>query len=240
MKSVFLSAYWKNLAMINYEVDPAILRPYVPRGTELDLWNGRCYISMVGFMFLDTRLLGLPIPLHQNFEEVNLRFYVRHQAEDGWRRGVVFIKELVPRWAIATTAKLVYNENYQALPMTHTSPPANYATPFAVSYGWRFNKRWHEMGVTAVGDSAYVAEGSEAEFITEHYWGYAAQRDGGTVEYQVEHPSWRVWLAGESHFQCDVSALYGSEFAEPLMGQPTSAFLAEGSEVIVRVGGRIA
>src|SRR5262245_20887686 len=108
----FLTADWRYLVMINYEVDPEILHPYIPGGTELDQWQGRTFVSVVGFLFLRTRVLGLTIPFHHNFEEVNLRFYVRRRAIEGWRRGVVFIREIVPRWAIAAVAREFYNENY--------------------------------------------------------------------------------------------------------------------------------
>src|SRR5581483_11035238 len=115
--SSFLTAEWHNLAMLNYEIDPAVLRAFVPNGTELDSWNGKAYVSMVGFMFLKTRVRRFAIPFHQNFEEINLRFYVRRKGPDGWRRGVVFIKEIVPRFAIALIARMFYNENYVALAM---------------------------------------------------------------------------------------------------------------------------
>src|SRR5689334_1903898 len=104
--------------MINYEVDPGILAERTPRGTEIDTWNGRCFLSIVGFQFVDTHVLGIAIPFHRNFVEVNLRFYVRRVVGDEVRRGVVFIKELVPRRALAWVANLVYNENYQALAMS--------------------------------------------------------------------------------------------------------------------------
>src|SRR6185295_273969 len=115
----FLTAEWRHLVMLNYEIDPAILRRFVPRGTELDAWNGKTFVSLVGFLFLNTRVMGLPIPFHENFEEINLRFYVRRKADEGWRRGVVFIKEIVPRAAIAWVARWLYNENYVALPTGH-------------------------------------------------------------------------------------------------------------------------
>ena len=99
--SPFLTARWVDLAMVNYEVDPALVRALVPAGTELDLWSGRCLVSVVGFQFLETRVLGLALPFHRNFEEVNLRFYVRRTVGDEARRGVVFVKEIVPRRAIA-------------------------------------------------------------------------------------------------------------------------------------------
>jgi len=119
MTRAFLTAEWRNLAMLNYVVDPALLTPFVPRGTVLDSWNGRTYVSLVGFMFVDTRVLGVPIPFHRAFEEVNLRFYVRRTVDGEVRRAVTFLRELVPRRAIALVARLGYNEPYTALPMRH-------------------------------------------------------------------------------------------------------------------------
>ncbi|HEX9939961.1 MAG TPA: DUF2071 domain-containing protein [Longimicrobium sp.] len=234
----FLTAAWRSLVMLNWEVDPAILRPYVPRGTELDAWQGRTFVSAVGFMFMDTRLLGIPIPFHRHFEEVNLRFYVGRQGPEGWRRGVCFIREIVPRWAVATLARLVYNERYVALPMRHRVELG--AQGGQVEYGWRFRERWCSVGARVSGASQPLVAGSEEEFITEHYWGYAAQRDGGTVEYRVEHPSWRVWKADEARLDADVAALYGAEFAAPLAAPPSSAFVADGSPIVVRRPRRIA
>ncbi len=238
----FLTAQWRWLAMANYAIDPAVLAPYVPRGTELDTWEGRHYVSLVGFLFLDTRVLGVPIPFHRNFEELNLRFYVRRKGPDGWRRGAVFIKELVPRWAIATVARVVYGENYESRPMRHTVE-RDAPTPL-VRYEWYAQKRWQRLAIQTTGTAQPLVTGSEAEFITEHYWGYAAQRDGGCVEYQVEHPSWRVWQAAPIHargveFDGDAAALYGAQFADVLASQPVSAFVAEGSAIKVRRGVRI-
>ncbi len=237
-KKPFLTAVWQNLVMLNYKIEPAILETKVPAGTELDSWNGRTFISIVGFQFLKTRLMGLPIPFHINFEEVNLRFYVRYKAPDGeWRRGVVFIRELVPRWAIATVAKQVYNEPYLSLPMHHAIKQDE--DKLHVSYGWYKAPRWQGFHVTAVGSPSPLVAGSEEEFITEHYWGYTRQKDGGTIEYQVEHPSWNVWRVTESEFDADVATLYGDQYVETLSQTPSSAFLADGSAISVHKGQRI-
>lgn len=239
--TIFLTGQWKYLAMMNYEIEPETLRPLVPRGTELDRWNGKTVVSVVGFMFSDTKVRGIRVPFHHRFEEVNLRFYVRRKTEDGWRRGVVFIREIVPRWAIATVARLVYNENYAAMPMRHRIDEAGLNNKSgAVEYGWRWRGRWNHLRVTAIGDAQSLVDGSEEEFITEHYWGYAAQRDGSTVEYQVEHPRWVVWQVGERAFDCDVQAVYGERFVASLSASPNSAFLALGSEIVVRKGARLA
>jgi uncharacterized protein len=233
-RRAFLRAEWRYLVMLNYEVDPAVLHALVPRHTVLDLWNGRAMASMVGFRFLRTSVLGAPIPLHRNFEEVNLRFYVRHTTPDGQiRRGVVFVRELVPKAAIAMLARLAYNEPYWALPMRSTVPRVPVEDPGHVSYQWRTGSRWQHLSAVATGKAALPAPASEESFITEHYWGYTRQRDGATVEYEVEHPRWRVWPVRESSLDADVPRLYGSSFARALAAAPVSAFIAEGSPVIV-------
>jgi uncharacterized protein len=238
----FLTAEWRYLAMLNYQIDPKVVRSLVPKGTELDVWNGKTFISVVGFLFLNTTVMGVAIPLHRNFEEINLRFYVRRKAEEGWRRGVVFIKEIVPRVAIALTARWLYNENYMALPTENVilrsqNNPSNIA---AVKYSWKFKNKPNFIELANRGEPRHISEGSEEEFITQHYWGYSAQRDGGTIEYRVDHPAWRVWQAQSCRLECDVANLYGKPFASALSQNPSSAFLAEGSEVTVFRGRRIA
>jgi uncharacterized protein len=233
----FLTAEWRHLAMINYEIEPAILQPYVPCGTELDQWQGRTFVSMVGFLFLRTKVLGLSLPFHRNFEEINLRFYVRRRGPEGWRRGVVFIREIVPRLAIATVARVVYNEQYSAQCMWHRVE-LNEASG-VVEYGWRTGMQRHFLRLHTKGPAAPISDGSEEEFITEHYWGYAAQRDGGCVEYQVEHPRWQVWQVSQAEFTCDIARVYGKPFSAALQARPSSAFVADDSPVIVRRGVRI-
>lgn len=230
----FLSAEWRWLAMLNHRVDPSLLAPLVPAGTELDGWRGATFVSVVGFLFRRTRVLGVPIPFHRDFEELNLRFYVRRVVGGEIRRGVVFVKELVPRRAIATVARLVYNEPYRALPMRHrVDLDASTGDPAYVEYGWRLGGRSGRVSVVPRGPPAPIAAGSEEEFITEHYWGYTRQRDRSTVEYEVEHPRWRVWQVSESTLDADLEALYGADFARVLAGPPSSAFLADGSAVRV-------
>ncbi len=230
-RGAFLTAQWRDLLMLNYVVDPAALAPLVPAGTTLDLWNGEALASVVGFRFMDTRVLGVPIPWHREFEEVNLRFYVRREAADGARRAVVFIRELVPRRAIAWVARAWYNEPYRALPMRHQI--AERAVERVVQYEWKTAAGWTTLSARTEGEARALSAGSEAEFITEHYWGYTKQRDGSTVEYQVTHPSWRIWDATDAVLRGDVAGTYGRDFAEMLVGAPRSAFVAEGSGVTV-------
>ncbi|MDC0723175.1 YqjF family protein [Nannocystis bainbridge] len=243
----FLTAEWRDLVMLNFVVDPAVLAPHVPPGTELDLFGGEAFVSVVGFMFLRTRLMGCPVPWHRDFEELNLRFYVRrrgqdgepHVGADGYKRGVAFVKEIVPRAAVAMVARRLYGERYEAWPMRHTKVPATAAASGAVGYAVRIGGRWHELGLGFRGEPAALVPGSEAEFIAEHYWGYVAGPGRPTIEYRVEHPPWRVWHGEAPQLRADVAALYGREWAAALATPPRSAFLADGSPVTVYHGRRL-
>lgn len=231
----FLTAEWRYLAMLNYEVDPAVVAPFVPAGTELDYYQGKTYVSLVGFRFLKTRVMGVPIPFHRHFDEVNLRFYVRRLEGETVKRGTVFIREIVPRWAIAKIAQMAYNEKYLALPMSHELEFADGTeNPALARYGWRFGGEANEIAVRCPGvEAVELAAGSHEEFIAEHYWGYSVQRDGGTVEYRVEHPRWRMWPVTECKTKIDIDGLYGAAFAVTLDRRAVSAFVAEGSAVRV-------
>jgi uncharacterized protein len=227
---VFLSAEWRKLVMANYVVDPTLLMPWLPSGTGLDLFGDKCFVSLVGFMFQNTRVLGMRIPFHQNFEEVNLRFYVRHKKNDEWRRGVVFVKEIVPRVAITFVANTLYNENYETLPMKHEWH--NDGTELSVAYQWNLNG-WHGISVKAQPVSVPITIGSEEEFITEHYWGYTRINDAKTSEYEVQHPRWEVYPVKEFSVDTDFKTVYGPEFGVLNSLHPHSVFLAEGSLIQV-------
>ena len=150
----------------------------------------------------------------------------------------MFVKEIVPRAAIAFVARTFYNENYVALPMAHRLEKSGDEIKSA-EYSWRSQKVENHLRVTTRGEAQPLIAGSEAEFITEHYWGYAKQKDGSTIEYQVAHPPWRVWQAESAELQCDIAGLYGANFNDYLNCKPASAFLAEGSAVKVFCGTRI-
>jgi uncharacterized protein len=226
----FLTASWRYLAMLNYGIEPHLLANYVPSGVELDFFHGETFITLVGFLFLDTRVLGLSIPRHRDFEEVNLRFYVRKRSADTWRRGVCFIRELVPRRAIAAVARVFYGEPYIALPIK--SNIIHRDGKLAVSYSWRRGATWEGLSVSAKGEPVITGAGTHEEFITEHYWGYTKVQ-AGLSEYRVEHPRWKIWSATSATLRADIAGLYGREFAGPLCKQPVSSFIAEGSHVQV-------
>ena len=230
----FLTAEWRDLIMANYEVEPAVLADRLPPGTEIDLYQGKCFVSLVGFMFLNTRVMGVPVPFHINFPEVNLRFYVNRRTADGEvRRGVVFIKEIVSRRAIAAVARIIYGEPYECWKMTETR------TPDRVEYCWRSRDSAHSMAVDRTAILSLPEAGSKAQFITEHYWGYT-KRDGGRVdEFKVEHPSWQIFETDNCRIDVDFREVYGEDFAHLNEATPYSVLLAQGSPVTVFKGTRI-
>jgi uncharacterized protein YqjF (DUF2071 family) len=234
MAAVFLTADWRSLVMINYAIEAEALAPWLPPGVELDLWQGEAVVSVVVFLFQRCRVFGVSWPGWSNFEEVNLRFYVRRMAGQELRRGVVFIKEIVPSRIVALAARTFYNERYVAMPMRHRVEPGR------AEFAWRRRGKWEHLAAITRGEPAAIARGGEEEFIFEHYWGYVGRRDGGTTEYAVEHPAWRVWPAESAMLECDPAALYGPDFTRALRSEPRSAFVAEGSAVKVRRGVRIA
>jgi len=225
----FLTAEWKNLVMLNYAVNPSLLETFVPAGTELDAFEGKTYVSLVGFEFNRTRVLGFAVPFHQNFEEVNLRFYVRR----GSNRGVVFIRELVPKYAVAAVARFLFKENYSCVPMSHRVEARK------VEYTWKLGSQRCRMQIETDGEIFVPREGSLSQFITEHYWGYTTQKGGGSLEYEVQHPPWQVWNAKQASFHGNAAGLYGTDIAQILKREPDSAFLAEGSPVTVFKSTRI-
>lgn len=238
---IFLRAEWRDLAILNFEAAPSVLEALVPPGLELDPWKGRHYVSLVGFRFLNSRVFGVPMLLHRDFDEVNLRFYVRRRAPEGWRHGVVFIRELVARRAVAFAARTLYNEPYVALRMRHrsVSTQRDGTQVRTWTYAWTFQGRDNSLSLSTETTTSPTREGSEEAFFVERRWGYSVQRDGCVLEYHVERPCWLVAAASEARLTCDVAALYGERFVKSLVAQPASSFFASGSEVTLSKGVRL-
>ena len=227
----FLKAEWRRLAIANYVVDPSVLLPYLPYKTELDLWNSKCYISLVGFLFKNTRVLGVKFPFHTDFEEVNLRFYVTYKTGHNTKRGVVFIKEIVPKRAITFIANTFYKEHYETKKMNHLWMLQK--DGLRTSYGVKNRDIWHTIDLLSEKTSEKIIPNSEEEFITEHYWGYSRIGKTKTVEYEVTHPKWEIYPVKEYSVDFNFKTIYGRDFAFLNTLEPTSVMLAEGSVITV-------
>jgi len=229
MKSHFLRTEWNNIITANYVVPKELLSPYIPPKTELDFFEGKTFISLVAFMFLNTRILGLSMPYHTNFEEVNLRFYVRYNDHGQWKRGTVFIKEIVPRLAISLFANFLYGEKYSTMRMKHFHIKRDDKTETA--YEWKHKNKWNKIAALCEITSLPMRMNSEEEFIAEHYWGYTKYNENKTYEYEVNHPRWDIFKVLNYTINCDFSGVYGTEFSFLNNAVPSSVFMAKGSEV---------
>ncbi len=235
-KPVFLTAQWRKLVMANYKVSAEILEQYVPPNTQLDNYNGNYYVSLIGFMFLDTRIKRIKIPFHINFEEVNLRFYVKYKDGEVWKRGAVFISEVVSKPMIALVANTLFHEHYEVLKTKHSWEKNN--DHQKISYYWK-KKNWYELSVLADLNANKLISGSEEEFIAEHYYGYTKAGKNKSLEYDVEHKQWEIYNVKEFTINADFEDLYGQDFAFLNQAKPNSVFLVEGSEVLIRDGKKI-
>lgn len=226
-KPVFLSADWRHLCLLNYQIDPKILTPHLPYGTELDFLDGKTYVSLVAFMFYRTKALGfIPAFFHQTFEEINLRFYVIRKNGDDIRRGVVFIKEIVPKPLLAYIARTFYGENYVAMMTTNRIAEGN-----SYEYTWGEN----HLSVVSTNGKLAAAPDSPERWITEHYWGYTKITPKKTYEYQVKHPVWNLYGVCDHSLSGNIGDLYGQEFSSVFSSSPSSVFIADGSEVTVHM-----
>ena len=228
----FLEAKWENLIMANYAVDPKVLIPYLPKGVELDSFEGKFYVSLVGFMFNKTRIFKVPIPYLGSFEEINLRFYVIRKHEGKIKRGVVFINETVPFAPVAWMANYLYKEHYTAVKTKHLWHLTD--TLKTIDYSWEKDKKWNNIRVNAHSQGNAMKAGSVEAFIFEHYFGYTRVDEHKTLEYRINHPSWKINQVIDHSIDCDFEKMYGTDFAFLNSQQADHVILAEGSDVSVK------
>ncbi len=229
----FLTAEWRNLILLTYSVDPALLDPYLHEGLKLDTYKERAFVSFVAFDFLNTRVKGIPIPFHINFPEVNLRFYVKQKLDSGaTRRGVVFIKELVPKTCIALVANRVYNEPYQAVPMT--SKTIKEEDELIIKHELKYSGQSYYWKFIAKDEPFFPPENSTEHFFKEHEWGFGKDHKGRLLVYQVEHPHWRIYpLSDRFELKIDFGVIYGEQWSFLNNQIPYNIMIAEGSPIKV-------
>lgn len=250
-----LTANWTELLLLNFVVPAALVARLAPAGTEPDVFDGQAYASIVGFRFHKVRLFGVAVPGHSKFTEINLRYYVRRVVDGELRRGVVFVKEIAPRRAVAAIANWLYNENYCTRPMrTNVRMATNMlGEGDTIDYSWWTGRRlgrwqrstpvcetgWNKLAARVAGPLRSPAAGSFEEFIVENYWGYVRGRDGRTREYRVVHEPWKVARADNVVWNCDLVASYDAPWTDYLATAPVSALVADGSAVQLFRGRRI-
>ncbi len=229
MPKVFLSAQWRDLILANYSVDPGLLTSRLPDGLELDLFEGQAVCSLVGFMFLKTRVKGIRWPGYTDFPEINLRFYVREKGSD--RRGVVFVRELVRHRFVAFVARSLYNEPYVHAQIKESIGESN--TERRVGYEFACNEGAGRMGVIADPSTTHPDDDSPEHWFKEHQWGYGTTKRGRTLRYEVQHPVWNCHTVRSHEIDVDWFRIYGPEWSRMRDAQPLSVILAQGSPITV-------
>jgi uncharacterized protein YqjF (DUF2071 family) len=237
--SIFLKGEWRNLIMINYEIDPDVLAAYLPAHTELDTFNGKHYVSLVGFLVKDSKVKGVIVPYHRTFEEINLRFYVRHVKPDGtWKRGVVLIKEIVPKKLSALVANKIFGENHEACDTRHLwSNPTE--DKVSIEYMWKRTTDWDWIAVTAAGVSYFPKQKTEEHYLTEQDRVYSKGKKNTTTEYNIEHSNWRIHKVHYSDINCNFEKNFGKDFAHLNKAKPASVYLADGSAIAMSNKGKM-
>ncbi len=223
----FLTARWCNLILANYTVPEELLRPLVPPGCELDRRQGQYWASLVGFQFLDTRVLGIGWPGFRNFPEWNLRFYVTHEGQ----RGVCFVREFVPSWLVATTARVIYNEPYRSARMTMDvqDEPETLTARYSLKWGGRH----HTLTALGVKPALRPQPDSDEHWFKEHSWGFGTSHGARLIRYEVNHEEWDVYPIRSFTADLDWALLYGPEWGAMQSAKPVSVVLAAGSAVSV-------
>jgi uncharacterized protein len=228
-----ITCEWRDLLMTTWAVDPALLQPYVPARTTLDLWQGEALLSIVGVRFLNLHLAGIAVPFHRQFEQINFRFYVRRRIADIERLGVVSLKQIVPSASMSLVATLLYNESYLTAPTRHEITSGEQGWDV---YEWMVAGRWNRVSATRNGERYTPSCDSLEGFIQNRQWSYTRQADGSTVEFEAEHPSWEIYDTEEMMLDCDVEPLIGGQFIPVLSADPISTFVAAGSPVTLYPG----
>jgi uncharacterized protein YqjF (DUF2071 family) len=227
---VFLTAQWRNLINLTYEVEPSLLEPHLPKDVEIDTqWNGKAHVSLIAFDFMDTRVKGLKIPFHVNFPEVNLRLYVRYQGQIG----VVFIKEFVPKYCVAYMAQRLYNEPYEAISMASGYEEVALQDKFKSFYRFSHQGRNYEVEATGLKHLYYPPLDAAEHYFKEHSWGFGKGHTGQTMCYYVEHPVWKVFALNSYNLKVDFGGLYGRKWTFLNTKEPDYVLFAEGSHVKV-------
>ncbi len=227
----FLKAQWQDIIMANYAIPEEVLLAYLPAGVTLDLHEGKAYASLVGFLFKNSRIFGVPIPYFGTFEEVNLRFYVKRTVGNTVQRGVVFINETIPYRIVAWMANKLYYEHYTVIPTKHK---INYtSTTKEVLYEWKINNQWNSLRVSASLNETPIVAGSFEEYIYDHLYGYTKVTETKTIEYSLDHPLWPTNKVHSYNINCHFDKMYGPDFKFLNEAIPHSVFITEGSWVKV-------
>ncbi len=223
----FLSARWSYLSLFTFAVPPAVLEPRLPPGVALDTRDGQAFVSVVGLDFEETRVLGVGWPGYRAFADVNFRFYARA----GERRGVVFIREIVPHRLISLLARWLYGEPFRSADVrSHVSEEGPL---LLVERTFEIEGRKNVLRARAERAPFTPGPDSLEHFLKERAWGFSRSRAGHAEAFEVRHPVWECLLVRDFALELDWATVYGPEWSFLQGAAPASVALAVGSEVSV-------
>ncbi|MDC0257422.1 DUF2071 domain-containing protein [Crocinitomicaceae bacterium] len=215
----------------NYVVDPEFIKKYIPKGTELELFEGKCYVSLVAFLYSNTKLMKVPVPFHRKFEEINLRLYVKRKiGENEWRSEVAFPKLFFPKRAVSIVANTIYKEKYETRRMNHSwSEDSEYLhTRYGIKKG-----DWHNINVVTNKQAEPIAPNTPEHLFSKHYWGTAQINNEKCTVYEVDRSEWNIYKTVDSDISFDFASVFGSDFHALTNLEPESVQLFDGSPVTV-------
>lgn len=231
-----MKAKFTELVALNFQIDPEILKPRLPKGLELNFYRDETYVSLVAMMLRNVKFYGFPIPVAHAIGEFNLRFYVRRKVSDTeTRHGSCFIKDYVSSRTGAWGLSKVFQAEFCRIKMNCAQQGFSNDDDAApkVDYRWEVSKdHWNRIRVSARERVKRTGPETKVGFVLNHSNIYS-RRNRETLEYPVVRPRWQIWNAGHANFTCDVKKLFGPEFVKPLARRPASVFVANGSDVII-------
>lgn len=175
---------WKDLLFLHYKIPEDILKGYVPRDLEIDLYEGESWVGVTPFKMRDVRFRFLPpIPTAVNFLELNFRTYVKMNG----RAGIFFFSLDASSGLSAIGARLGAFLPYFAAYMSVEEKE-----------GWFRFKSERRSNPAASFDVKYkpeshafeAAKGSLEEWFVERYCLFQGTAKGKYIEIDIHHVKW--------------------------------------------------
>lgn len=171
---------WRDVVFLHWRVDPDVVAPLLPPGTEPDLVDGTTWIGVVGLRMTDLRVGPVPYP---SFLELNIRLY---SCGTSGQRAVVFraMEASEPVFAAASRSSTRLPYTWAAMRFTHAGRRIGFATrrrlPRPSGTGLRFEVEY----------DAAPHEPSATEAALTARWSLHQRWYGPTLRWPVTHPAW--------------------------------------------------
>jgi uncharacterized protein len=184
---VLFDQRWTDLAFLHWPVDPDVVAPYLPRGTEPDVIDGVTYVGLIPFHMRGAGAgRGHPTEYLGDFLETNVRLYSVDATD---RHGVVFRSLEASRLATVLAARWGYRLPYVWSRMR--------VERYGDVWTWSSVRRWPHRGLRtqiAIRVGAVVAPTPLDIWLTAR-WGLHHRVAGRTIWTPNEHEAWPLRTA---------------------------------------------